>query len=645
MSKRVAALIMVLFVMLSLTGCFGGGGSGGFKTFNVIGRVTSDATGLGISGATVSVNGVNGNTNPEGYYELKRVPISDNVVTIRASQYGYEDKFEELYVSAGRTYTQNFQLVPKSSGGVGSVTVEGWIDYWYSESYGQSLSHSVSSYRAWSEPDMMREPDSVIVELTGDVRTDSVSTLMTDTHAQEYEIRDIINRVIVKVPEGESLDAFMAKMRESPVVKRVVPNCFVYAAAVPNDPYYASYQMPWLAAMNLPAAWEESRGSQSIVIAVVDTGLRYDHVDFDYFTIIDGWDYVDEDDYPFDECIEPADPIIASHGTHVAGTIGAYTNNYTGVAGVNWSVSLMPIRVLGAGGSGTIADLASGIKWAVDNGADIINLSLGMRPTESWHWEALDELEQQIKYAYSRGVIVAAASGNDGGSSLCYPAAYPEVIAVGASDNPSYPLTEAYFSTGGDGLDVIAPGVGVWSTNYNSSTGKLDYQPAEGTSMACPHVVGAIGLMLARNPALGPERVRTILRETAIRPGNGQVWDMWQGYGFINAYAAVTHATLDKAKLMVLDEQLEPVSSAVAPGSNRKFTISNVPEAGRLYVFGWLDVNDSGTLDSGDYTGRVEISTLGSGVVDASFRLQIHSMWSASIQEFIESGLKAMEIK
>ena len=117
MSKRVAALIMVLFVMLSLTGCFGGGGSGGFKTFNVIGRVTSDATGLGISGATVSVNDVNGNTNPEGYYELKRVPISDNVVTIRASQYGYEDKFEELCVSAGRTYTQNFQLVPKSSGG------------------------------------------------------------------------------------------------------------------------------------------------------------------------------------------------------------------------------------------------------------------------------------------------------------------------------------------------------------------------------------------------------------------------------------------------------------------------------------------------------------------------------------------------
>ena len=181
--------------------------------------------------------------------------------------------------------------------------------------------------------------------------------------------------------------------------------------------------------------------------------------DFDNFAIIDGWDYVDGDGYPFDDCIEPADPIIASHGTHVAGTIGAYTNNNKGVAGVNWSVSLMPIRVLGARGSGTIADLASGIRWAVDNGADVINLSLGMRPTEPGYWEALEELEQQIKYAYNRGVIVVAASGNDGQSSLCYPAAYPEVIAVGASDNPSYPLTEAYFSTGGEGLDIIAPDV------------------------------------------------------------------------------------------------------------------------------------------------------------------------------------------
>ena len=276
MSKRVAALIMVLFVVLSLGGCFGGGGSGGIKTFNVIGKVTSTATGLGIDGATVSVNGVSKLTTQDGSYAFMGLAFTEMRVTISVYKDGYWPvPAEELYVTAGRTYTKDFKLVPRSSGGPGSAAVEGWVDYWYSESYGQSLSHSVSSHVAWTEPDMMREPDSVIVELTGDVRTAGVSTLMLDVQAHEYEIRDIINRVIVKVPEGESLDDFMAKMRESPMVKRVVPNCFVYAAAVPNDPFYASYQMPWLAAMNLPAAWEKTRGSSSIVIAVVDTGLRY----------------------------------------------------------------------------------------------------------------------------------------------------------------------------------------------------------------------------------------------------------------------------------------------------------------------------------------------------------------------------------
>jgi serine protease len=643
--KRVAILILALSIILSLSGCFGGGGnSNGIKTFNVTGRVTSTVDGLGISGATVSINddyNFTAYTNQAGYYQLNGVTTYDSTVRITVSKDGYEVQSKYESVTGGSSYIWNFELVPKSSGGEGSVLVKGWVDYGYNESYGQTASYSISAHRAWAEPDMFKEPDSVIVELAGDVRTASVSTLMRDVNAREYKVRDIINRVIITVPEGESLDDFMAKLRESPMVRSVEPNSIVYAARVPNDEYYVSDQKWWLQLMNLPAAWEKTTGSSGVTIAVVDTGIRYGHLDLPSLqNLVSPRDYVDNDYDPFDLGAPSEDEkrySVASHGTHVAGTIGALTNNRIGVAGVDWNVGIMPIRVLGTTGEGTIADVASGIIWAVDNGADVINLSLGSSAFSP-------ALQDAVRHAYNNDVVVAAASGNDYRGPVCYPASYSEVIAVGAADEWN-PFIVADFSNGGDELDLIAPGVGVYSTNYNSRTGVLGYEFANGTSMACPHVAGVVGLMLAEDPFLTPDEVRRILQETAIRPGNGQVWDTWQGYGFINAYAAVTQATLDKAQLVVLDEQLEPVSAVVAPGSDRGFAIYDVPQAYPLYVFGWLDVDESGALDVGDYTGYKEISTVGASEKDASFRLKIHATWDAGTQEFIASGLEAMGAK
>lgn len=640
MLKRVAVLILALSIILSLSGCFGGGGnSNGIKTFNVMGTVTSTVDGLGISGATVSINddyNFTAYTNQAGHYQLNGVTTYDSTVKITVSKDGYEVQSKYQSITGGSSYIWDFELVPKSSGG--GVLVRGWVDYGYNESYGQTASYSISSHRAWAEPDMFKEPDSVIVELAGDVRTASVSTLMRDVNAREYKVRDIINRVIITVPEGESLDDFMAKLMESPMVRSVEPNSFVYAARVPDDEYYVSDQKLWLQLMNLPAAWEKTTGSSGVTIAVVDTGIRYGHLDLpSRQNLVSPRDYVDNDYDPFDPGAPPEDEkrySVASHGTHVAGTIGALTNNRIGVAGVDWSVSLMPIRVLDENGNGYVSDVAAGIRWAVDNGADVINLSLGSSAFSP-------ALQDAVRHAYNNDVAVVAASGNDYRQPVCYPAAYPEVIAVGAASGYD-PFAVADFSNGGDELDLIAPGVRVYSTNYNSRTGVLGYELANGTSMACPHVAGVVGLMLAEDPLLTPDKVRRILRETAIRPGNGQVWDTWQGYGFVNAYAAVTQATLDKAQLVVLDEQLKHVSAVVAPGSDRGFAFSDVPQAYPLYVFGWLDVDGSGALDVGDYTGYKEISTYGQNEVDASFRLNIHSTWDAGTREFIAGGLEAM---
>ena len=383
MLKRVAVLILALSIILSLSGCFGGGGnSNGIKTFNVMGTVTSTVDGLGISGATVSINddyNFTAYTNQAGHYQLNGVTTYDSTVKITVSKDGYEVQSKYQSITGGSSYIWDFELVPKSSGG--GVLVRGWVDYGYNESYGQTASYSISSHRAWAEPDMFKEPDSVIVELAGDVRTASVSTLMRDVNAREYKVRDIINRVIITVPEGESLDDFMAKLMESPMVRSVEPNSFVYAARVPDDEYYVSDQKLWLQLMNLPAAWEKTTGSSGVTIAVVDTGIRYGHLDLpSRQNLVSPRDYVDNDYDPFDPGAPPEDEkrySVASHGTHVAGTIGALTNNRIGVAGVDWSVSLMPIRVLDENGNGYVSDVAAGIRWAVDNGADVINLSLG----------------------------------------------------------------------------------------------------------------------------------------------------------------------------------------------------------------------------------------------------------------------------
>ncbi len=637
--KRLPILILALAIIVSLSGCFGGGGnSSSVKTFNVTGKVTSTTTRLGIDGATVTISDSKSSsyayTGHDGIYQFQGVTTYDSTVKITGYKDGYEPKSKYMSITGGSNHICNLELDPKSSEDGGSILVKGWVDYGYNESYGQAASRRISPHRAWVEPDVMREPDSVIVELAGDVRTSSVSTLVRDVNAREYKVRELINRVIIKVPEGESLDDFTAKLRESPTVRSVEPNSIVYAAMVPDDEYYAQEQKWWLQLMNLPAAWEITTGDNQITIAVIDTGISYGHPDLpSQWELAPGWDFVDGDNDPFD----PGTPgaAFASHGTHVAGTIGAKTNNGTGVAGVTWNVRIMPVRVLGTDREGTIADLASGITWAAENGAKVINMSLGGSSSPT--------LSQAVQLAESKGVVMVAASGNDSSSSVSYPAAYSQVIAVGAASGYD-PFTVAAFSNGGAGLDIIAPGTWVFSTNYDRRgfPPKWNYMYAEGTSMACPHVAGVVGLMLAEDWSLTPGKVKRILRQTAIRPGNGQEHDTWRGYGFINAYAAVTQATLDKAQLVVLDGQLEPVSVVVSPGSDRGFAINDVPEASLLYVFGWLDVDGSGALDTGDYTGYKQISTLGATQVDASFRLNIHSTWDAGAQEFIAGGLQAM---
>jgi subtilisin family serine protease len=263
-------------------------------------------------------------------------------------------------------------------------------------------------------------------------------------------------------------------------------------------------------------AWQNNTGDPSIITAVVDTGVDLKHPDLQG-QLVEGYNVIDPKDLPQDD---------NGHGTHVAGIIGARTNNFEGIAGVDWRSKIMPVKAMAGDGTGTVVDIADGIVWAADNGANVINLSLG-------EYNDSDYLHDAIKYAYDKGVVLIAAMGNDGVSDPSYPAAYPEVIGVAANDETT---ETAEFSNYGEHTSVSAPGVAIPSTYPNRR-----YVALSGTSMASPHVAGVAALIRSVNPKLSPKEVRKILEQTADDLGDTGK-DEYYGYGQINVQKALQAA-------------------------------------------------------------------------------------------------------
>jgi len=283
----------------------------------------------------------------------------------------------------------------------------------------------------------------------------------------------------------------------------------------PNDVFYGSHQwnLPLIAA---DKAWQATTGDPETITAVVDTGVDLNHPEFSG-RLVEGRNMIADNNRPQDD---------NGHGTHVAGIIGARTNNLEGIAGVDWNSKIMPIKAMAGDGTGTVVDIADGIVWAVDHGADVINLSLG-------EYNDSDYLHAAIKYAYDKGVVLIAAMGNDGVPDPSYPAAYPEVIGVAANDETT---ETASFSNYGGHTSISAPGVAIPSTYPDRR-----YVALSGTSMAAPHVAGVAALIRSVNPKLTPDQVRKILEETADDLGD-EGKDEIYGYGQVNVARALKKA-------------------------------------------------------------------------------------------------------
>jgi hypothetical protein len=287
----------------------------------------------------------------------------------------------------------------------------------------------------------------------------------------------------------------------------------VAAAESPNDPHYDKQR--YLQQIHMPEAWEyirvQSHTLQTVIVAVVDTGVDLNHPDLSG-RLSGGTNILQPKQLPQDD---------NGHGTSVAGVIAAVANNGVGIAGIAPNVQIMPVKAIAKNGIGEEEHLGQGIRYAVDQGADIIVLSLGLHLYSPY-------LSDIVAYAESKGVLLVAATGNDG-KTVRYPAAYPTVVAVGGASIMNEYKTSSNF---GPEVDFVAP----WYVYTTALGGNYVYK--EGTSMAAPQVAAVAALMLGVQPDLTPSDIRERLRQSAepLQPA----WNTRTGYGLLRADQALT---------------------------------------------------------------------------------------------------------
>lgn len=393
-----------------------------------------------------------------------------------------------------------------------------------------------------------RVPGAIVVDFQ-----DGTTQQAIDTWEKEWAVDLQFNSVegprdgvaIAVAIDEPRIEEVLERIRRHPSVEAAEPLMELRASYVPNDPDYGrqwNFQL-----IDMPKAWDSSRG-RGVVVAVLDTGIAYeDHGEFIQVPdlkgvkFVSGYDFVNDDEHANDD---------HGHGTHVAGTIAQATNNREGVAGVAFEASLMAVKVLNHFGSGTSADIADAIRWAADNGAKVLNLSLGGGGRSQ-------VMERAVEYARKKGAVVVCAAGNSGQGRVEFPAAYPGAVAVGAVGSDG---TRAPYSSFGKELDLAAPGGdkrrgeegGVLQNTIDPrDPARSIYASLEGTSMATPHVAAVAALLFSAG-ARGPDDVERALFAGA-RAARGQSrWSEEYGHGILNAQASLAAVGSGRGRWMPL---------------------------------------------------------------------------------------------
>ena len=456
-------------------------------------------------------------------------------------------------------------------------------------------------------------PGGIIVGFDGS--TQALGDLLAPLAATVDEYITELGMAVVTLPSSVSIDDALAFIKGLPGVEWAEPDYLKQSLYTPNDPLVTGGQQWYLAPINAYGAWDITTGSSGVTLAVVDSGINPNHQDLVGGRVLAGYNTytggaVTSDYY--------------GHGTLVAGAAGAYSDNGLGLAGIDWSANILPISV--DNGTIPVSKSVQGIKYAADNGADIINMSYGGAVYSQAEREAVD-------YAREKGCVLVAARGNNGKDEAYFPGSFANVIGVGASNKTGQ---RAYFSDYGFGLDVMAPGVEIYGPSHSNNTGYVD---DDGTSFAAPLVSGEAGLILANTPSISPGELEWRIEESAQGSGT---WSEQMGFGIIDIQGALNlpgggyqdsmepNNTVNQAKDLATGDCQSYISY------NSDIDIYRIqPDMSGYGAFAMLDIPAGCDYDMTLYQGDINDAEDGTWVA--------YSYSAGNTPEFIEYPLQAGE--
>ncbi len=468
-----------------------------------------------------------------------------------------------------------------------------------------------------------------------------IERLFESCNQQGSENPYLYNIFKFSVPQNSDILSIVQDYLLDPLVVFAEPNYIVRSCMTPNDPYF---YLQWAlhntgqgggtndADIDAPEAWNIETGDENIVIMISDTGVDWDHPDLatniwsnsdeildgsdtdgnGFVDDIRGWDFVNDDNDPMDD---------NGHGTSCAGIASAVTDNNIGVAGICWNSLIMPIKGLNYHGEGDTYDLAQGIAYAADNGADVISMS--------WSGPYSYVIDYAVNYSYDQGVVLVAAAGNYASSDKRYPAALPKVIGVAATNNKDRKIPDSNY---GPWIDVAAPGWQVYTTTLNN-----DYTYFGYTSCATPHVAGLAGLILSKTPSYSPAKVMSIIRNNT----DPYESSYYIGTGRINAYKALIEYNTPPDKpdkpsgetQVKIKVQYSYSTSATDPQDNQLYYLWDWGDGN---ISGWIGLIDSGKTVTAKHTwsekGDYEIKVKAKDVYDCE------SEWSDPLKISIQKN-------
>ncbi|MFW6029446.1 MAG: S8 family serine peptidase, partial [Halanaerobiales bacterium] len=543
---------------------------------------------------------------PTNNYTVDFVVNDEDIATVNSSgevTAKAEGQTEVEVIVSAEGYNKKSKIITVRVTGEETVNINGDLNFIYQSS---NISSNNTAFKTSSSIDnsgFVEDTGEIIVRLDSSLNFDEFQNTIKSLENSGYKIIDSmfeLHAVLVKKPVSlnkiSSLTDFHNIVEE--YTNGSIKKDLYFDHKIPNDERFSEQ---WGSKeLKLPLVWDQITGSSRINIAVLDTGVDYNHPDLANVVDLDS-----SYDFSGGEGETNPDPMdISGHGTHVAGIVSAVGDNNFGVAGTMWESNIMAVKVLDDSGNGTEWTVSQGMLYSaglLENNqpaeiADIITMSLSGPSEVPLVKDAIDKIRNESR----KEVIITASAGNHGNSaSVNYPANYDEVISVGALKE-SEPVPElSHYSNGGLNVDFLAPGSSILSTDING-----EYSYKTGTSMATPYVAGIMGLMLSEG--IPPKDIQPIIERTSYKADNG--------VRIINTYKAINE--VDSINIIVGHINNDTIENIVyqeeIPLNSDSFSIENIP-SGEYEVIAWVDTKNNGVIENGDYIATTNTTELKEG--------------------------------